>query len=180
MEDNLHFKSFRTRDRKKINRRGNSSEVQLFSYFMNDGDNKIELEGDFLLDEIWNKLRIKPDILPSGGIELISEFQFMRIKHREFQLEKATATFTSLENDSVPDKSLKAYTIDYKDFNRKLEIVFENAFPHSILEWSETGDAGFGKTGSLTTTAKRTHVLNAPYWSQKSVADSIMRKQLGL
>ncbi len=164
----------------QINRRGNTYEAQLFSYFMNEADKKIELEGELLEDEVWTKLRLAPDLLPTGEIELIPGFQFLRMAHRDFKVEKAIASMSAYENDSVSDKSLKLYSIDYKNFNRKLEIVFENAFPHSILEWRETGDAGFGQTGLLTTRAVRTHILKEPYWSQNSVADSTMRKKLGL
>ena len=157
----------------QLNLKGNHYEGLLRSYFMNEGDENFRLKKAFLEDEIWNQIRLNPKALPTGNIEMIPGTQFLRLRHRDFGVEKAKATLTKDEAHG-----LCRYQIDYQGFNRVLEITFKTQFPHQITGWKET--SGSGRDAALTTRATLTHTLKSPYWRKNSRADSVLRFELGL
>ena len=157
----------------QLNLKGNQYEGLLRSYFMNEGDKNFRLKRAFLEDEIWNLIRLNPEALPTGNIEMVPGTQFLRLRHREFGVEKAKATLTKDEASG-----LCSYQIDYQGFNRVLEITFKTEFPHQIMGWKET--SGSGKDSVLTTRATLSHTLKSPYWRKNSLADSVLRIELGL
>lgn len=157
----------------QLNLRGGNYEGLLRSYFMNEGDEDFSLEGALLEDEVWNQIRLNPDVLPTGNLEMIPGMQFLRLRHRDFGVEKVKATLTKDEATGF-----SKYRLDYQGFNRVLEITFETNLPHKILGWVET--SGAGRDGVLTTRATLTNTLKSPYWGQNSRADSVLRFELGL
>lgn len=164
----------------QLNRRGDKFEGLFHSYFQAEADRDFELESALLEDEIWTKIRLNPQSLPEGDIQMIPGLQFLRLRHQETQVKQATATLSDLQNPQLPEKPFKVYRIEYKNLPRVLEITFENEFPYQIVEWEESTHSGFGEEKWLTTRAVKTHSLRADYWSQNSVADSTYRKLLGL
>ena len=155
----------------QLNLKGNHYEGLLRSYFMNEGDENFRLEKAFLEDEIWNLIRLNPEALPTGNIEMVPGTQFLRLRHRKFGVEKAKATLTKDKATGICN-----YHLDYQDFNRVLEITFKTEFPHQIMGWKET--SGSGRDAALTTRASLTHTLKSPYWRKNSRADSVLRFEL--
>lgn len=158
----------------QINLRNNKYEGVLHSYFQSEGDQKFSLKVALLEDEVWGMVRMRPTDLPTGAIQIVPGTQFMRLKHHDFKIEKATASLTSTREATLSDKPLSIYRIAYEGLDRVLEITYETAFPHTILAWEEQEAKG------LTTHAVKTHAVKSPYWGQNSLADSVMRKKLGL
>jgi hypothetical protein len=158
----------------QLNLRKNQYEGRLHSYFQEEGDQAFSLDAVLLEDEIWTKIRLNPDELPTGKIALIPGTQFLRLKHRPFAVERASATLETVQDTTVSSASLYKYRVEYEAFNRVLEITFEAAFPHAIVAWEEQ------TAGGLITRAVRTHSMNSPYWQQNNRADSVLRKELGL
>ena len=157
----------------QLNLRGNQYNGLLRSYFMREGDLDFSLESALLEDEVWNQIRLDPDALPTGTIKMIPGMQFLRLRHREFAVEKVTASLNPSE-----DGKLMKYKLDYQGFNRVLEISFEKNSPNKIVGWEET--SGGGRDGQLTTRATLTNSLRSPYWGKNSLADSVLRQELGL
>lgn len=164
----------------QLNFRNNSYQGRLYSYFQREGDREFLLDQALLEDELWTKIRLNPSELPTGDIELIPGAQFLRLGHREFAVEQAKAVLESVQDPSLSEKPLKKYRIEYQGFQRVLEITFEQDFPYAIIAWEEVTQSGFGEPRTLTTRAVRTHVINTPYWTQHSAADTVLRKELGL
>ena len=164
----------------QLNFRDGQYEGSLNSYFQAEGDQEFSLDGVMLEDEIWTKIRLRPSELPTGEIKLIPGSQFLRLRHREFQVENATAALETVQDAPLSSKAQAKYRVTYKDFERALEITFEMEFPYTNVAWEEQTKSGFGNPRKLTTTAVRTHSINSPYWRQHSVADSVLRKDLGL
>jgi hypothetical protein len=164
----------------QLNRRGDKFEGLFHSYFQAEADRDFELESAFLEDEIWTKIRLNPQSLPAGDINMIPGLQFLRLRHKKAHVEQAAARLSDLKDPQLSEKPLKVYRIEYKNLPRVLEITFESEFPYQIVEWEESTHSGFGKEKWLTTRAVKTHSLWADYWSQNSVADSTYRKMLGL
>lgn len=164
----------------QLNHRKNQYKGRLHSYFMEEGDQEFALDAVMLEDEIWTKIRLRPSELPTGDIKLIPGTQFLRLRHREFAVEQATASLEPVADASLSTKSLAKYRVTYKNFKRVLEITFETEFPYTIVAWEEQVQSGFGNPKTLITRAVRTHSINSAYWGQHDVADLELRKKLGL
>ncbi|WP_025741713.1 hypothetical protein [Aquimarina pacifica] len=149
-------------------------EIVSHSYFENEADTKFTLDKAFLENEIWTKIRISPEELPLGTIEIIPSFEFCRLKHKEIKAYKAKASLQ--KNDSTT-----TYILEYPELKRSISITFTTSFPYEIEEWSETFTSGFGNSAKeMTTTATKTKQIKSPYWRKNSNQDEVLRKELGL
>lgn len=164
----------------QLNFKNNHYQGLLRSYFQEEGDQEFNLDQALLEDEIWTKIRLNPSELPQGDIQMIPGTQFLRLGHREFALEQAIAVLETIQDPALSTKPLNKYRIEYRDFHRVLEITFEQDFPYAIVAWEEETQSGFDDARTLTTRAVRTHVINSPYWTRNSVADTVLREELGL
>jgi hypothetical protein len=166
----------------QLNNRKNKYTVRQYSYFQAEGDKQFDLEQALLEDEVWTMIRINPDLLPVGEIEVIPAMQYVRLFHKDFKIEKTTVKKTEISDTALSTNSLIKYTIRYHNLPRSLTIVFEKDFPFQILAWEETygSDKGEGKNDLLITKAVRTNKLMLDYWRKNSIADSVYRHELGL
>ena len=164
----------------QLNYKSGKYRGQLFSYFQEEGDEEFTLNKAMLEDEIWTKIRLNPSSLPTGDIELIPGNQFLRLRHRQFGIERATASLENVSDVKLSTKQLKKYRVAYKDLKRVLEITFEDEFPYAIVAWEEQMQSGFRNPKVLTTRAIRTHSINSAYWGQHNQVDAHLRRELGL
>lgn len=141
----------------------------LRSYFQSEGDRNYVVDG-FLEDEIWTRIRLAPEQLPIGEIEMIPGTQFQRLAHVLPQEQTATT-------ELITEGETQTYRVMYSTIPRKLSITFEKAYPHAILSWEESAQRR-GKW--TTTTANKTHSIMLDYWGKNSAVDSTYRAQLGL
>lgn len=152
----------------------NQFEVMSHSYFESEADEELSLPKAHLENEIWNIIRINPESLPTGTIEIIPSLEYFRLKHKEIKALTAEADLTEKEGTST-------YTLAYQNGERELKIEFNSAFPYEILGWEETFVSGFGKNaGKMTSKATRKKQLKTPYWRQNTNKDVILRDSLGL
>ncbi|NAY91166.1 septum formation inhibitor Maf [Muricauda sp. JGD-17] len=157
----------------QVNNRENF-EFTSHSYFESEADQQFELEKNVLENEIWARIRINPNDLPVGEIQMIPSLEFVRLRHQRFQAHNATATLSS-------QNGIQTYTIYYPDLDRTLSIDFSEAFPHSIEGWQETFKSGFGPNAkSMTSVATKRKTIQTAYWGQNSNEDVILRDSLGL
>lgn len=165
----------------QLNRTANGFDGTMFSYFQSEGDQRFSMENAILEDEIWAKIRINPNNLPLGDIRLIPAQEHLRMRHQKISIEAATASLKQVDGEERGGSPVSVYSIAYKDIERKLTIRFDSQFPHTIYSWEVATVSGFGSGAKpLVTRAERTHSIMSPYWRQHSVADSSLRKQLGL
>ncbi len=138
------------------------------SYFEGEADQKITLPLTILENELWTQLRINPADLPTGSLDVIPNFEFMRMRHAELKSYKANATL-------YEDR----YVLEYPDLKRTLTIFFNAIFPYTIEGWEETfQDTRAGKM--TTTTAKKITTIKSDYWNKKSTQDEYLRDNLEL
>ena len=153
----------------------------LRSYFQREGDQNFTLKDALLEDEVWTKIRLTPDHLPTGEIEIIPGAQYLRFTHRPVALQSATATLKTKTDPELSPKKLNVYHIEYKDVPRTLSITFEAPFPHAIVAWEESyAQRRRGNDNWVTTIGKKTHPIQLDYWRRNAVVDSVYRMQLGL
>ncbi len=157
----------------QLNLRGGRYEGALRSYFEEEGDRAFGFDAAWLEDEIWTRIRLAPETLPVGRIEVVPGLQYARLWHKEVRPEKAEATLHS-------DGREKVYSLDYSAIPRKLTIRFEAAFPYRIVSWEETQPGAFDGSPLLTTKAVATKSLMLDYWKRHGNADAHFRKELGV
>ena len=140
------------------------------SYFQSEADQNLMLKKTITENEIWTQLRINPQSLPIGAIEVIPSLEFLRLKHGKFQAIKANAKL---------DKG--TYSLYYPDIDRTLTINFSEAFPYSVLGWEETYRDGYGPNAKkMTTKATKIKTLKSAYWAKNSNTDEALSESLGL
>ncbi len=158
----------------QLNRADGGFRARLFSYFESEGDQDGELPEVMAEDGLWTLIRINPDALPTGELQLIPSAVYQRMSHLDLQPYAATASLTAAD-------SLRTYTITYPDLDRTLSIFFAADFPHTISGWEETRMSGFGEGRQpLTTRAAMKARGMLPYWNLNSTTDAQYREQLGL
>lgn len=149
-------------------------QVTSHSYFESEADREIEFPKVIIEDELWTKLRISPDSLPTGEQLVLPSLEYMRLKHIPIKPYKAVLTLSDPADQ-------RTYTITYPELNRSLQLHFEGSFPYILQGWTETQPSGFGEnSGAITSTARLKKRINTPYWRQNSNKDLILRDSLGI
>ncbi|PSR04955.1 MAG: hypothetical protein BRD50_02375 [Bacteroidetes bacterium SW_11_45_7] len=165
----------------QLNFRNDNYQLTGHSYFQDEVREDRSLKPALLEDEIWTRLRIAPNTLPTGEIKVIPGTMFDRLKHIELKPLKANARMEAYKGDVFSGNDLKVYKIFYKELNRTLAIVFEEAEPHRIQGWEETYKSGFGSDArEITTRGKRTNTVVTDYWTKNGLQDSTLRQKLGI
>ncbi|WP_345276061.1 septum formation inhibitor Maf [Litoribaculum gwangyangense] len=145
-------------------------EVTSHSYFESEADEHFSLEKTILENELWVQLRVNPQSLPTGTINVIPSFEFTRLRHVPIKAYSAVAV---LEGN--------IYKIEYPELNRSLTIQFHPNFPYDILEWEESFNSGFGNSAKiLTTKATKLQTIKSAYWQKNGNEDEILRETLQL
>ncbi|NND88365.1 MAG: septum formation inhibitor Maf, partial [Flavobacteriaceae bacterium] len=150
----------------QVNNR-NRFEVISHSYFESENDEKFTLPTTWLEDELWNRIRINPNELPTGELEVIPSLEFARLRHVDLQAYLATGTLEQRD-------SISTYELSYPELKRKLTIHFSSTFPFHIERWEETHANG------MQTTARVKKRIRTPYWKQNRLEDESLRDTLGL
>ena len=154
----------------QFNLRHDNYVVTSHSYFENEADEALNLKATWLEDELWNRVRLDPESLPIGEIEMIPGLFFARLNHVPLTVEKAVCSITA-NGDQI------TYLVKYPKQDRSLEMKFEKNFPHRINSWTETVSIK-GKT--YTTSATLDKQLITDYWSKNKNEFLYLRDSLGL
>lgn len=148
---------------------------QGFSYFESRGDVEGDLENVLLEDELWNTIRLQPELLPTGKVSMLPGLVFLRLRHHPIKAYSAIAQLKKMENGKMN------FTLEYEDVERTLSIIFDEEFPYIIRSWEETTKTGFGdNTQTLTTKASLMKQIKSPYWKQNQKNDRSLRAKLNL
>ena len=151
----------------QINRKHTGWQVELRSYFENEGDQNSELDESWLEDALWVRVRLDPQKLPTGSIQVIPGAVTTRFDHQPIRPYQAFATVTQ-------DSAYTTYKLHYPELQKSLTITFDSKFPHIIRAWEETSPGGATK-------AELTHrIMNSEYWSENQPGNRQLRRQLGL
>ena len=154
-------------------------EMHLYSYFENEADQVKVVPDAPLEDELFNRIRMNPDALPTGKVQLYPSTVFARLSHQAFVPVLAEASLTPYTGSDVQGTNLSVYKVYYPSFKRSLEIVFEKQAPHRIEGWVESTPSMFdGKTRQ--TIARRTSTEWVDYWSKNSLEDRSLRDKMGI
>ena len=98
------------------------------------------LERKNLEDELWAKIRMNPNDLPTGDIEIIPSFAYWQSVRKSPNIYEAKAELKDNVGTEFTGKKLKIYSLDYPDLKRNLSIVFEGEFPFEIVGWKRVSE----------------------------------------
>lgn len=140
----------------------NAFEVTTHSYFESEADTTMALEKNILENELWNKIRINPNTLPTGDLYVIPSMEYIRLSHNKLKPYEAIVSLSKKKERSY-------YKVEYPELNRTLEIVFNTEFPHSIESWTDSFKSGFGANAKIMTSkATKLVTIKSAYWSKNS------------
>lgn len=163
----------------QLNLRGDHYESIGFSYFESEGDTRQQLPLDFLEDELWSRIRLDPEKLPTGEFQIIPGSVISRLVHVHLKAERVKASYMEPDPKRFDPAKLRGYRLEYlSGYDRVLTIYFERAFPHGIEGWEEIYTDIGGRR--LTTHAERTRTILLDYWAHHKNSDRALREQLGL
>ena len=161
----------------QLNLKNDKYVIRRHSYFEAVGDYEKKSEKAILEDEIFNRIRIDPEKLPTGRYMVIPSLNFLRFSHKEIIPEVAVLSNTDYDGGDFFGTDLKTYRIKYPALNRDVEIIYDAKAPYKIAGWKDiyplTGD-------SDTTIARKTHERRSAYWNENRYEDLKFREQLGI
>lgn len=155
----------------QMNQRANQYEIEQYSYFETEGDQKLILPIDWCEDELFNQIRINPAKLPIDRFKIIPGAFFTRLKHKALSATDAVGRLQDINTDT------QEYQIEFPILQRNLKILFNKKSPYEILSWEESYLEGTEQMVSKATLKKR---IQLDYWNKHNVEDSIYRKELEL
>ncbi|MDN3202709.1 hypothetical protein [Algoriphagus sediminis] len=155
----------------QMNWKNGGYRIQQFSYFQSEGDQEVKVNAPSE-DELWNLLRLDPELIEEGETELFPGLIYQRFSHINLKKQKAI----------ISKNSVNALTaemvVDYADIGRKLSIRYQKEFPFEILSWEEEEIGRNGDT--LVTKALRKKVRQLDYWNLNSTENNDLAKALSL
>jgi len=162
----------------QMNLRDRKLEFQSRSYFQAEGDEEIAIDATYIEDDIWNRMRLEPQTLPLGKIDMVPSMEFMRLKHKDVKAYRCEANLFLQVNDSKSGEEFYSYQLFYPELDRKLIVNCESRFPFRILGWEEIWNASSENSQRTQATLKETLIM--PYWELNGVKNKALRDSLGL
>jgi hypothetical protein len=153
----------------QMNWKNNGYQTQIFSYFESEGDQEFKISGKSE-DELFNLIRLNPDLIKEGEKELIPSLVFQRFSH--IQLKEETAVITK----KVFGSAQAELEVNYPDLGRTLVIRYQSKFPYEILSWQETQLTPKGEKEVTSAVRRRVQLLD--YWNRNTSADKVLRESL--
>ncbi|MCE7053243.1 hypothetical protein LZF95_01055 [Algoriphagus sp. AGSA1] len=155
----------------QMNSRNSKYQVKLFSYFESEGDQELSISA-MAEDEIFNLIRLNPDLVPTGHLKLIPSLIYNRFTHHPLGAESANIRKRKTGSNQAEME------VEYGEIGRKLLIRYMDAFPYEIISWQEVQTKEDGTVEI--TSAVRTNVEMIDYWKRNGLQDESIRKDLGL
>ena len=155
----------------QLNFKSGKYNTKQFSYFESEGDAETKIDAA-AEEEIFNLIRLNPDLVEMGNRSLIPSLLFQRFAHIPLQAEQATVSKREVGSNQAEIE------VAYSEIGRKLIVRFNQFFPYEIVAFQEVWTKADGK--QEVTTATRTSMQLLPYWQQNERVFEPLRKDLGL
>jgi hypothetical protein len=157
----------------QVNRHGDVLRLVTHSYFEREADVSREQPARPLEDELWTRIRVAPETLPTGTFDAFPGLLHARLRHGPLVALPARGRLSEPE-PAAGAVSYRTYEIAYEGERRSLAIRFEADFPHRIESWRET------RGSDVVSRGVRTHLTVTDYWNHNKLDDGALRAELGL
>lgn len=152
-------------------------EIQVRSYFQQEGDSLYHLDKAWQEDELMNLIRLSKAVLPTGEFNIIPKLSYTRTHHIR------PATFKAVGFFSVPvdkkDSTLTVYTVQIPTLDKTITYYFDendnNVITKMIEEYRTVFDGTLRR--SVATLKGRKQL---PYWNLNALVDTKYRDSLNL
>ncbi len=141
-----------------------------YSYFENEADATFKISAAMVEDELWTRLRLNPETLPTGTFTLIPSALDATLRHYTHKPQTAKATLEANPNNAAQ----MVYTVAYQTLPRTLTFYFQKEFPFALEKWEETHGNG------NTTIATQKERMQTAYWQQNRPKHLPLRDSLRL
>jgi len=155
----------------QLNWKNSKYQAKLFSYFESEGDQELSISA-MAEDEIFNLIRLNPDLVPTGHKKLIPSLIFNRFTHIPLDAESAVISKRKTGANQAEIEVI------YEEIGRKFLVKYMDAFPYEIMSWQETQTNKEGTEEVTSAVRKKVQMLE--YWNKKGLQDEAIRKSLGL
>ncbi len=155
----------------QMNWKNNGYQTKLFSYFESEGDQEFKLSGQSE-DELFNLIRLNPDLIPEGEQELIPSLIYQRFSHIPLRVEEV------LISKKTFGASQAELEVNYPELGRTLLVRYQRNFPYEILSWQEIQITASGEKEVTSAVRKRVQMLD--YWNRNGSEDEVLRESLDL
>ncbi len=155
----------------QLNWKNNKYQAKIFSYFESEGDQEVSISA-MSEDEIFNLIRLNPDLVPTGHLQIIPSLIFNRFTHIPLDAESAVISKRKTGANQAEIEVI------YEEIGRKFLVKYMDAFPYEIMSWQETQTKADGT--EEVTSAVRTKVQMIDYWRKNGLQHEVLRKSLGL
>ncbi len=162
----------------QLNLKSGAYQAQVRSYFEAEADEDFKVGDAISEDEIWQRIRMHPKFLPTGDTQMIPSLMSARLRHRRLKIETAQAETQAYGKLRQTEFTLRYATGSPEE--RQVSWIFEDAFPHRILEYRETYWDGFEKKQKLTTVARLKKTIRSAYWREHNPEHKKLRKEFGV
>ncbi|MCX7632139.1 MAG: hypothetical protein N2Z22_02260 [Turneriella sp.] len=164
----------------QLNLRGSQYQVSVRSYFENPGDQDYTTKALLSEDALWQYIRLAPTALPQGEVVVIPSLFSARLRHHDPAAITARAELLHYAKLQQSEYTLVFHPGTGDE--RKVSFIFEQQFPHQILEYRESY---FDKTGSknpiqLTSVARLKNIRLSAYWQENGPEHRALRQKLGI
>lgn len=144
-------------------------EIESHSYFEGEADSYLKMVPILSENEIWIQLRINPKELKLGEQQILPDFSYLQLNHKDFKGYKAQVEQT--ETEHIESK------ISYENIGRVLKIYQEKEFPFTIEKWEEIKITA---EDTLVSKATKIKTMRTKYWQQSSNKYLHLRDSLSL
>lgn len=155
----------------QLNYKNGNYHAKQFSYFESEGDTEAKINA-LAEDEIFNLIRLNPELVPMGNQKMIPSLIFQRFAHIPLKAEQATISKKSIGSNQAELEAI------YDEIGRKLTVGYQEFFPYEILNFTETWTKANGD--QEITTAVRSSMQLMDYWNKNESVFEPLRKDLGL
>ena len=155
----------------QMNWKNSAYKVQLFSYFESEGDQELKIDAK-AEDELFNLIRLNPDLIVEGDARLIPGLTFQRFSHVELKDYRADISKNDLGENS------SELIVDYPQLRRTLKIQYKKFFPYEILAWEEIQTKSNGDQEVTKATRRSLNMLD--YWNKNEKLFEPLRNDLGI
>lgn len=163
----------------QLNKKEQEYAISVRSYFENENDTESTVPLLMIEDEIYNRIRMNPEALPTGKFRILPGTVITRLMHLPFNAQEVSGILANYKGSDFKGKGLKSYTLKYPTLNRTLEIVFKAEAPFEIIGWTDSYPSAFDREVRKTI-ARRTHSILSAYWNKNGLNDMALRKELGI